>query len=147
MTKDEALKMAREIVASAHSPFDQNDRDEIINGAHDGSLLISVALAALKDGRAAGVAAERERCAIEIAALRQAITHPHGQIGVGDQVHKREGYLWPGVVRSVFTTTKGMVRYVVECTVPEVEGALHIYNGNQIERTSAAIRNAPAGGE
>lgn len=52
---------------------------------------------------------------------------------VGDKVHKVKGYAWPGVVVSVFKTLSGQRRYVVECTVPEVAGALHIYNGDQLE--------------
>lgn len=54
---------------------------------------------------------------------------------VGDRVRKINGYAWPGEVRSVFTTTQGKRRVVVECTVKEVEGALHIYNEDQIEIT------------
>ena len=53
---------------------------------------------------------------------------------VGDFVEKRSGYPWPGVVVSRFHTTEGHARYVVECTVREVYGALHIYNGNQLQR-------------
>lgn len=46
---------------------------------------------------------------------------------VGTKVRKVKGYEWPGIVVSVFETLDGKVRYVVECTVPEVRGALHIY--------------------
>lgn len=52
---------------------------------------------------------------------------------VGDRVRKVKGYLWPGEVRSVFATKAGSLRIVVECTVPEVAGALHIYSPEQIE--------------
>ena len=52
---------------------------------------------------------------------------------VGDRVRKVKGYQWPGEVVAVFTTLDGKPRYVVECTVPEVAGALHIYNGEQLE--------------
>ena len=55
-------------------------------------------------------------------------------IKVGDRVQKVRGYLWPGEVRSVFTNKKGETRVVVECTVPEVVGALHIFNLDQIEK-------------
>ena len=51
----------------------------------------------------------------------------------GQKVQKVKGYKWPGVVVSTFRTLKGDWRYVVECTVPEVQGALHIYNRDQIE--------------
>ena len=50
----------------------------------------------------------------------------------GYEVEKVKGYRWPGVVVAVFETTGGKLRYVVECTVPEVEGALHIYSPEQI---------------
>lgn len=52
---------------------------------------------------------------------------------IGDKVQKVRGYKWPGVIVSVFETLAGHRRYVVECTVPEVAGALHIYNGDQLE--------------
>lgn len=52
---------------------------------------------------------------------------------VGDKVQKVKGYRWPGIVVSVFETTRGQLRCVVECTVPEVSGALHIYNFDQLE--------------
>jgi hypothetical protein len=53
---------------------------------------------------------------------------------VGDRVQKVKGYRWPGVIVAVFTTTTGQTRYVVECTVPEVAGALHIYAPEQIAK-------------
>jgi hypothetical protein len=52
---------------------------------------------------------------------------------IGDKVRKTSGYQFPGVVVSVFFTRAGAERYVVECTVPECAGMLHIYNGNQLE--------------
>ncbi len=88
--------------------------------------------------RMASLTAANERLQIECAALRIAITHPHGEIGVGTEVEKVNGYRWPGEVRSVFTTKSGAVRFVVECTVPEVAGALHIFNGEQLARQKAA---------
>lgn len=54
-------------------------------------------------------------------------------MNIGDQVEKVKGYRWPGVVVAIFETTAGKLRYVVECTVPEVAGALHIYSPEQIE--------------
>lgn len=51
---------------------------------------------------------------------------------VGDKVQKVRGYRWPGEVVSVFVTLGGEYRVVVECTVPEVAGALHIYSFDQI---------------
>ncbi len=55
------------------------------------------------------------------------------QFVVGDRVQKVKGYRWPGVVVSVFKTLSGARRVVVECTVEEVAGALHIYNEDQLE--------------
>ena len=54
-------------------------------------------------------------------------------IGVGTRVEKTSGYKWPGTVVAVFTTLSGEIRYVVECTVPEISGALHIYNKQQLK--------------
>jgi len=51
---------------------------------------------------------------------------------IGDYVEKVSGYKWPGVVIAVFDTLSGERRVVVECTVPEVKGALHIYNEQQL---------------
>lgn len=52
---------------------------------------------------------------------------------VGDKVEKVSGYKWPGVVVSVFDTLSGERRVVVECTVAEIAGALHIYNEKQLK--------------
>ena len=52
---------------------------------------------------------------------------------VGDKVEKISGYRWPGVIVAVFETTQGNLRIVVECTVPEVYGALHIYAPEQVQ--------------
>jgi len=51
---------------------------------------------------------------------------------IGDKVEKTSGYKWPGVVVAVFDTLAGERKRVVESTVPEVTGALHIYNEKQI---------------
>ena len=51
----------------------------------------------------------------------------------GDRVQKIKGYRWPGVVVSAFQTLNGEWRYAVECTTPDVQGALHIYNREQLE--------------
>lgn len=50
-----------------------------------------------------------------------------------DHVRKKSGYKWPGIVVSAFKTLDGDDRYVVQCTVPEVYGALHIFSGEQLE--------------
>ena len=55
------------------------------------------------------------------------------QFVVGDKVEKVSGYKWPGVVVSVFDTLSGERRVVVECTVAEIAGALHIYNEKQLK--------------
>jgi len=52
----------------------------------------------------------------------------------GAKVEKISGYKWPGKVLCSFTTLSGELRYVVECTVPEVSGALHIYNHQQLRK-------------
>jgi len=54
------------------------------------------------------------------------------QFKVGDKVEKVSGYKWPGIVVSAFDTLAGERRVVVECTTPEVAGALHIYNEKQL---------------
>ena len=72
-----------------------------------------------------------ERCDIEgafdfrraIAAYEAAQRRP---------VEKVRGYQWPGVVVADFRTLAGERRLVVECTVPEIAGALHIYSPEQI---------------
>lgn len=52
---------------------------------------------------------------------------------IGDTVRKTKGYAWPGVIVADFTTLAGHRRLVVECTAPDVLGALHIYNEEQLE--------------
>jgi len=54
------------------------------------------------------------------------------RLKVSDKVEKVSGYKWPGIVISVFDTLAGERRVVVECTTPEVAGALHIYNEKQL---------------
>lgn len=61
------------------------------------------------------------------------------ELVIGDKVQKVKGYLWPGVIVAIFKTLNGKERYVVECTVPEVRGALHIYSADQIRKKSSAI--------
>lgn len=63
---------------------------------------------------------------------------------VGDRVQKATGYKWPGAVVSVFETLAGKTRIVVECTVPEVAGALHIYSPEQLERSNSEALPPPA---
>lgn len=57
------------------------------------------------------------------------------QMKLGDTVRKKRGYPWPGVIVADFTNLAGERRIVVECTVEEVAGALHIYNPEQLEVT------------
>ena len=52
---------------------------------------------------------------------------------IGNAVNKTSGYKYPGIVVSVFSNTKGEIRYVVECTLEGVQGMLHIFNENQLE--------------
>jgi len=52
---------------------------------------------------------------------------------LGSRVKKIRGYKWPGIIIADFLTLSGERRLVVECTVPEVRGALHIYAPEQLE--------------
>ena len=54
---------------------------------------------------------------------------------VGDRVLKIKGYKWPGIVVADFVTTANDRRIVVECTAPEVAGALHIFSPEQLRVT------------
>jgi hypothetical protein len=65
---------------------------------------------------------------------------------VGDQVQKATGYNWPGIVVSVFTTLSGKARVVVECTDPEMAGALHIYSPEQLIAAERDASRCPAPG-
>jgi hypothetical protein len=85
----------------------------------------------------------------EITRLRSLSTASGGEtseiLPIGTPVEKIRGYLWPGTVVAAFRTLSGELRYVVECTVPDVAGALHIYAPAQIERTKATGREAGNG--
>lgn len=48
---------------------------------------------------------------------------------VGDKVYKLTGYKFPGIVVGRFTTTAGLIRYVVELND---YGLLHIFNEAQL---------------
>jgi hypothetical protein len=63
----------------------------------------------------------------------------------GDRVRKVKGYKFPGVVVAAFANLRGDWRYVVECTVDEVAGMLHIYNGEQLEAAGEADSEAGGG--
>jgi len=52
---------------------------------------------------------------------------------VGDKVNKTKGYGFPGTVVSVFETTKGDIRIVVEMDHYRL---LHIFNEDQLTKTS-----------
>lgn len=56
----------------------------------------------------------------------------NNNLRVGSKVQKKKGYPFPGVVVAEFHTTSGAVRYVVECTSPDVRGCLHIFNADQL---------------
>ena len=62
------------------------------------------------------------------------------KLKIGDDVKKIKGYAWPGVIVARFTTLAGKTRYVVECTVPGVEGALHIYSPEQLRIRDEVVR-------
>jgi hypothetical protein len=65
------------------------------------------------------------------------VRKPKFAFTIGEKVEKTSGYKWPGIVVAQFKTLGGETRYVVECTVPEVYGALHIYNEGQLSRRAA----------
>lgn len=65
--------------------------------------------------------------------MKYQVAMAHDGLAVGTPVEKASGYKWPGVVVANFITVGGKRRYVVECTVPDVAGALHIYSPNQIK--------------
>lgn len=50
----------------------------------------------------------------------------------GDFVEKKKGYKFPGIVVGKFRKLNGQTRYAVECTIPEVAGALHIFSGDDL---------------
>lgn len=52
----------------------------------------------------------------------------------GDCVIKTSGYAFPGIIVSVFETTQGNIRYVVEVNHPDFRGMLHIFNESQLKR-------------
>ena len=52
---------------------------------------------------------------------------------VGDLVEKVTGYRYPGIVVSVFQTTAGKTRYVVEAMHESFSGMLHIFHGEQLK--------------
>jgi hypothetical protein len=52
---------------------------------------------------------------------------------LGQKVQKLDGYKYPGIIVSVFTTTEGKIRYVVEADHPDFRGMLHIFTDAQLE--------------
>jgi len=70
--------------------------------------------------------------AIEMLLILQGFKLPDQDFAVGERVEKVEGYLYPGIVVAAFKNLSGKWRYVVECTVPETKGILHIYNAKQL---------------
>ena len=69
----------------------------------------------------------------EIFKVIQGAKLPGQDFAMGDRVEKVDGYLFPGIVKSAFKNEAGQWRYVVECTVPETKGMLHIYNAKQLK--------------
>jgi len=56
------------------------------------------------------------------------------QLKPGDKVTKSKGFKFPGIVVSLFTTSAGAERVVVEADHPDFAGMLHIYNPEQLEK-------------
>jgi hypothetical protein len=52
---------------------------------------------------------------------------------IHQKVQKCNGYLFPGIVVSIFRTLDGQIRYVVEADDPQFRGMLHIFSDNQLE--------------
>lgn len=52
------------------------------------------------------------------------------KFSIGDRVNKVSGYMYPGIIVSVFETRNGNLRYVVEHTISV--GMLHIFNEDQL---------------
>lgn len=60
---------------------------------------------------------------------------------VGDKVKKVKGYLFPGTVVSVFKTTVGDIRLVVEMDKYRL---LHIFNESQLEKRNEKAKQRRA---
>ena len=52
---------------------------------------------------------------------------------IGDKVIKSKGYSFDGEVRSVFTTSSGEIRVVVELKPGNGGGMLHIFSESQLD--------------
>lgn len=61
------------------------------------------------------------------------ILNEQSRFSYGDRVRKTRGYRYPGIIVAVFSNREGQTRYVVECTVAEVAGMLHIYSDKDLE--------------
>lgn len=55
---------------------------------------------------------------------------------IGNRVEKGKGYKFPGIVVGKFTNLDGELRYVVQCTVADVEKVLHIYSGGNLRHSN-----------
>lgn len=62
---------------------------------------------------------------------------PYRGFKVGDGVRKVKGYAFPGEIVSLFTTTTGEERCVVELQAEGAGALLHIFNLEQIEHLKA----------
>lgn len=63
---------------------------------------------------------------------------PYRGFKVGDAVKKVQGYAFPGEIVSLFTTTEGEERCVVELKADGVGSLLHIFNLGQIAHAKSA---------
>lgn len=54
----------------------------------------------------------------------------------GDRVTKKDGYGFPGIIVSRFTTISGEERFVVESTYKMCRGLLHIYSKKNLRLVS-----------
>lgn len=63
---------------------------------------------------------------------------PYRGFKVGDTVEKVQGYMFPGEIVSLFTTTTGEERCVVELQAEGAGALLHIFNLGQIAHAKSA---------
>ena len=52
---------------------------------------------------------------------------------IGDKIKKITGYVFVGIIVSIFKNLSGEIRIVAELTTENGKGMLHIFNENQLE--------------
>jgi hypothetical protein len=70
-----------------------------------------------------------------------------GQFELYMEVEKHTGeYAYPGIIVSIFRTSRGSIRFVVESTSPGTEGMLHIFNAEQLRPPVRPTATTPSVG-